>query len=86
MTNDLVSREGDEGHDPGALDGLADDALVLHAGAALATRENFSGGGGETLQTANILVVKFVNCVCTQVTGTFFERSVLLFRAHELAC
>ena len=78
-----MGRERNESHDAGALNRFADDALVFHASAALATREDFAGGRGESLQATNIFVVKFINGVRAQVAGAFFDRRVLWFLAHE---
>lgn len=83
MTKDLMRGEGHKRHNPGALDRFADDPLVLHAGAALATRKNLAGSRGETLQTANIFVIEFINGVGAQVAGALFEGGVLLFLTHE---
>ena len=77
-----MGREGDESHDAGALDGFADDALVLHAGAALSTWENFSRGGGESLEAADVLVIKFIDGVSTEVAGALLKGRVRLFGAH----
>lgn len=78
-----MGREGDESHDAGAFDGFANDALMFHAGAAFPAWKNLAGGGSETLQTADVFVIKLIDRVSTEVAGALFQWRVLWFRAHD---
>lgn len=80
----LTDDEWQQGHDSGAFDGIADQALMSQATTVAAAGLYFPVSGDETLQQANVLIIDVIQSIGAEVARALLDRGGMLFRSHRL--